>query len=99
MWNSNLSRNIKVSFFRRVSFKVHDSQPYRSTDSTVAWKKLTLMPRERLEFHPLFRPFRALQARAFLILISCSVELTQEPRYLKSLTSFSAIHSVVLRGG
>ena len=47
----------------------------------------------------LFMPFRALQASAFLTLISCSVELTQEPRYLKSLTSFSAFPLVVLRGG
>ena len=54
--------------FCRVSFKVHDSQPYRSTDSTVAWKKLSLILRERLDFRTLFMPFSALKANAFNVL-------------------------------
>ena len=57
------------------------------------------MRRERLDFHTLLRSFRALHANAFLTFKSRSVELTHDPRYLKSLTFLRAVPSVVLRGG
>uniref|UniRef100_A0A0E9RCB9 Uncharacterized protein n=1 Tax=Anguilla anguilla TaxID=7936 RepID=A0A0E9RCB9_ANGAN len=43
-------------------------------------------------------PFRVFHASAFLTLRSCSDDLTHEPRYLKSLTSFRPVPPIVIRG-
>lgn len=67
-------------------------------DSMVAEKKLILIYRPKLVFHKLVIPLRACHASAVHTLMSLSVEPAHAPKYLKPLTSFSTVPSIVASG-
>ena len=67
------------------------SQPLSKTDSIVAWKTLIFGSLERLDDQMLDMSLSAFQARLFLTSMSFSVELTHEPRYLKSGMTFKIL--------
>ena len=92
-------RSIRVyvpsSEFCCLTFKVHDSDPYSNTLSTVATNSRLLSGRFVLDFHRVCMLCSAFQAKAFLTLISFSDEFIHDLRYLKSFSTSNICPSAV----
>ena len=78
-----------------LTFKVHDSDPYSNTLSTVATNSRILSGRFVLDFLRVCMLCSAFQDKAFLTLISISDEFIHDPRYLKSFSTSNICPSAV----
>ena len=85
---------IPSSFISSEFIRVHVSQPYNRTDSTVAIISLILNFLLSFEFQIFLIWWQILKACAFLIYTSFSLLSNYAPRYLKSSTLFRYVPSL-----